>query len=316
MAQTSWPFENEDTSETQYSQFFRNLGEGVRGAPTGTELQVTAGSGVAVSVAVGEAMVRGHYYSSTTAETLTLTTPNSTNPRIDTVVLRLDPAENEILLAVVAGTPGATPTAPTLTQTDTGVFELPLADVLVPAAALAVSTITDRRKFLGSRFGIWSTEGRPTPTAGLTGYNTTTQLPEFYDGTVWTTFSPAEFITGTAGQYLKSNGTSGVVWDTLKMDDIATDVSTKSSSYTITSADKNTFITVSSASTITVANVLAVGESINFIQTGTGQITFAAGSGVTLLSKGAKLKTAAQYSAATVVCTSSGTYHLIGDLTD
>jgi hypothetical protein len=61
-----------------------------------------------------------------------------------------------------------------------------------------------------------------------------------------------------------------------------------------------------------VPDVLTNGQSVNFIQAGTGQITFA-GSGITILSKDSKLKTAAQYSGASVVKV-SGAYYLIGDL--
>jgi hypothetical protein len=186
MAQTSWPFENVDTTETQFSQFFRNLGAGVQGSPAGNELRVTAGTGLAVNVAAGQAMVRGHYYLSSDTEALSLATADGINPRIDTVVLRLNPTTNNILLAVVTGTPDGNPAPPTLTQTDAAIFEYPLANVLVPASAGVPSTITDRRGFLGSRFGLWSTAGRPSaPVLGTAGFNTTLNIPEFYDGSKW-----------------------------------------------------------------------------------------------------------------------------------
>jgi hypothetical protein len=73
-------------------------------------------------------------------------------------------------------------------------------------------------------------------------------------------------------------------------------------------------ITNSAAITITVDNVLAVGEQVDFLQNNASQITFAAGSGVTLNSKDSNLKTAAQYSPASVKCISSGVYVLVGDL--
>lgn len=53
MAQSSYPFENIDTSETQFSQMFRNFASGVSGVSTGTELKVTAGTGLQTSVALG-----------------------------------------------------------------------------------------------------------------------------------------------------------------------------------------------------------------------------------------------------------------------
>jgi hypothetical protein len=89
--------------------------------------------------------------------------------------------------------------------------------------------------------------------------------------------------------------------------------SDKSAGYTIQSSDVNSYIrSTGSAITITVPDVLTDGQSVNFIQAGAGQITFA-GSGITILSKDSKLKTAAQYSGASIVKV-SGAYYLIGDL--
>jgi hypothetical protein len=51
---------------------------------------------------------------------------------------------------------------------------------------------------------------------------------------------------------------------------------------------------------------------VNFIQAGAGQITFA-GSGVTINSKSGNLKTAAQFSGATITKV-GGAYYLVGDL--
>jgi hypothetical protein len=89
--------------------------------------------------------------------------------------------------------------------------------------------------------------------------------------------------------------------------------SEKNSNYTIQSSDVNSYIrSTGSAITITVPDVLTDGQSVNFIQAGAGQITFA-GSGITIFSKDSKLKTAAQYSGASIVKV-SGAYYLIGDL--
>lgn len=92
-------------------------------------------------------------------------------------------------------------------------------------------------------------------------------------------------------------------------------VSDKSANYAILAGDKNTLIrSTGSAITITIDNVLAIGEAVQFQQFGSGQITFAAGSGVTLGSVDSKLKTNKQHSPATVICVASGVYELIGDL--
>jgi hypothetical protein len=95
---------------------------------------------------------------------------------------------------------------------------------------------------------------------------------------------------------------------------VATTVSDKAANYTLVSADENTFIrSTGSAITVTVPDVLQIGERVDFLQDGAGQITFSA-SGVTIQSKGGKLKTAAQYSGVTLVKVASGQYRLIGDL--
>jgi hypothetical protein len=92
--------------------------------------------------------------------------------------------------------------------------------------------------------------------------------------------------------------------------------SDKSANYSIVAADLGTTIrSTGSAITITIDNVLTQqGDRIDFIQAGAGQITFAAGSGVTLSSADAKLKTAKQYAAASLVFGGSGVYYLIGNL--
>ena len=181
MAQSSFPFEGIDTTETQYSQLFRTFQDSVNGTYGGTELTVAAGTGLAVDVALGQAMVRGHFYVSTATESLSLTTADATNPRLDLVVLRLDPVANSIVLAVKDGTPAGSPTAPALVQTDAGTYEMALATVLVPATSGVPTTITDKRQFMGSRISLWSDDTRPTTAFPHVGFNTTAGTFEGYD---------------------------------------------------------------------------------------------------------------------------------------
>jgi formylmethanofuran dehydrogenase subunit A len=107
---------------------------------------------------------------------------------------------------------------------------------------------------------------------------------------------------------------NGTAWQDLS--DEATGWSDKTANYSIVAADLGTTIrSTGSAITITIDNVLTQqGDRIDFIQAGAGQITFAAGSGVTLSSADAKLKTAKQFGGASVVFGGSGVYYLIGNL--
>jgi hypothetical protein len=197
MTQTSYPFDagtGATVTEAQYSQMFRRLQwSGVHGTISGTELKTFGdSSGMQVKVPAGFAFVRGHMYKSDATETLAITAANATNPRRDLVVLRLNPTSNSVVLAVVTGTAAASPTDPTLTQTDEGTFELPIARVTVAANAttIAAGAVTDLRTFTGSQFAHWSTTTRPaTPRTGDAGYNTTTSLPEYYNGSAWVAFT-------------------------------------------------------------------------------------------------------------------------------
>lgn len=202
MAQSSFPFEGIDTTETQFSQWARHFNSGVDDEPTGTSLQVSAGTGLAVNVAAGDAMVRGHYYQSTATESLALATADATNDRIDVVALKLDPSANSIELEVKTGTPAASPSAPALVQTDAGVYEQPLAEVLVEATAGVPGTITDKREFMGTRLGSWATAGRPAPAGRvLFGFNTTTGGVEFYNVNT-SAWEPVGGGLGFEGQFL------------------------------------------------------------------------------------------------------------------
>ena len=79
-------------------------------------------------------------------------------------------------------------------------------------------------------------------------------------------------------------------------------------------------VTCSNAAAITVTvppSLFAIGDTINVQQIGAGQVTFAQGAGVTITSTGATSaapKLRAQFSAATVICTASNTFTIVGDL--
>ena len=108
-------------------------------------------------------------------------------------------------------------------------------------------------------------------------------------------------------------------WNSTSWQDLldgASGWSDKSANYSVVAADRGSTIrSTSTAITITIDDVLTQqGDRIDFIQAGAGQITFAAGSGVTLSSADAKLKTAKQFAGASVVFGGSGVYYLIGNL--
>ncbi len=86
--------------------------------------------------------------------------------------------------------------------------------------------------------------------------------------------------------------------------------------YSTLATDNGDYIrfTSTSAVTVTIDNNLAVGQHINFVQDGTGAVSFTPGSGVTLNSIANNRKLSAQYAWASVICVASGSYRLVGSL--
>ena len=113
-------------------------------------------------------------------------------------------------------------------------------------------------------------------------------------------------------ELVKYNGSS---WEAaFVIPEPTTAVSEKSSNYTLLADDAGSYIYVTAAATITVADVLEVGETVNIISTTADAVDFAAGGGVTLYSKGDLVTLTGQYSGASVTKKASGAYFIIGDL--
>ena len=90
--------------------------------------------------------------------------------------------------------------------------------------------------------------------------------------------------------------------------------------YTLVASDSSKLVTASNAAAIVITippAIFTAGEQINVQQIGAGQVTFAAGVGVTVTSTGATSAAPllrAQNSACTIICTASNTFTVIGDL--
>jgi hypothetical protein len=90
--------------------------------------------------------------------------------------------------------------------------------------------------------------------------------------------------------------------------------------YTLVASDVSKLVTMSNGSPITLTippSVFSAGDIINIQSIGVGLTTFAQGAGVTITSTGATStapKLRARYSAASVICTASNVFTVIGDI--
>ena len=161
----------------------------------------------------------------------------------------------------------------------------------------------------------------------------------------------ARIAVGASGTVLKSDGTDAS-WATIVAANIATDAVTTvkiqdnavtqakladrvvgsaeldnltlnaqtGTSYTLVLTDAHKLVTQSNASAITTtippnsSVAFDIGDQVNLLQLGAGQVTVAAGSGVTIRSEGTKLKLKGQYAAATCIKIASDEWVLVGNL--
>ncbi|MEA4898989.1 MAG: hypothetical protein VB065_00500 [Eubacteriales bacterium] len=166
-----------------WARYFASfIGNGVFGLP-GTNLQVSPGDGLGVTVAAGLAWINGYFYVNDADRTLALATADGTLPRIDRVVVRWSLAGRAIAAAVKTGVAASSPSAPSL-QRDSSIYELGIADVYVAAGATAVpaSNITDRRSNV-ALCGIVSSIVSEAHTHDLAGSSLTGVLPVTKGGT-------------------------------------------------------------------------------------------------------------------------------------
>jgi microcystin-dependent protein len=126
------------------------------GVLSGLAVSESSPAAQSVTVAVGKVYIRGIGREVVTGDSrvLTINSNTSGNPRIDVIVARADWTTSAITLAVLEGTPAASPVAPTLTQTDGVLWEEALAEVAVADgfSSIVDANITDWRRVLDLKY--------------------------------------------------------------------------------------------------------------------------------------------------------------------
>jgi len=131
---------------------------------------------------------------------------------------------------------------------------------------------------------------------------------------------PDNLAVGTNGQVLTADSTAtlGVKWATPT--DVNLTFNAKTANYTLIASDVNKLVTMSDAGTLTLTvpnGVFTTGQQINVQRLGAGAVQIR-NDGTSVLTSTGATSTApdlrAQYSACTIICTSSNNFTVIGDI--
>ena len=131
---------------------------------------------------------------------------------------------------------------------------------------------------------------------------------------------PDNLAVGTNGQVLTADSTAtlGVKWATPT--DVNLTINAKTANYTLVAGDLNKLITMSDAGTLTLTvpnGVFTTGQQVNVQRIGAGAVQIR-NDGTSVLTSTGATSTApdlrAQFSAATIICTSSNNFTVIGDI--
>lgn len=275
-------------------------------SPAGMSVRVASGWAAIIGTTQANMGVYTTYNDALT--TLTVTTADPTNPRIDRVVVTIRDAYysgafNDVIFQVLAGTPAGSPTAPAVPANS-----ISLATIAVGAAVTSILTanITDTRVEVTTNLPVGDIT-EVTAGTGLTGGGSSGSVTLAIDSTVATLTGTQTFTNKTLTSPLINVG-------------INTQTGT---TYTTVLADNGKLVTQANASAITTtippnsSVAYPVGAQINVVQLGAGQVTFAQGAGVTIVSTGASAsapKLRAQYSTATAIQTATDTWLVVGDI--
>lgn len=125
------------------------------------------------------------------------------------------------------------------------------------------------------------------------------------------------YLSGaTSSIQTQLNAKADLVSGKVKPDQVSSTITDESSSFTLATSNAGQFIrcTNSSAITITIPTGFTVGTEIEVCRYGTGTVTFAGMSGVTLLSADNDLTIASQYGCVALKCVDTNTWVLAGGL--
>lgn len=325
MAIITYPLNNIDYSAEDAEMYNSSRTSGVYATESNLDYSLTGAMKIAIST--GLAWIRNSTFSGKCIGVkapveLTLDAADATLPRIDRIVLGFDASTNASSIYVKKGTPGSAP-VPNARSTTASLYELVLYDVLIGAGAtmITAANVTDQRandELCGlMRDAI--TRNPPAPHADS----------HAEDGE--DPITPAMIGAEAAGTCIPksqrgaANGVSSLTADKKVSPDEASSLAvilttSTESEITLALSHAGKMICYNNTTDITVnvpaeaAAAFPVGTEIEFCRYNTGNVTFAAATGVTLCSVNNAHSLGSRYSTCGLKKLAANLWLLTGDL--
>jgi hypothetical protein len=97
---------------------------------------------------------------------------------------------------VITGTPGSSPTLPPLTQTTTGIFQIPISN-WTSASSGSLTGLVDQRQYSGRSIIMMTSAWHPTPISPCLGFETDTFNLYEWNGSTWNLLGLEGSLLGT-----------------------------------------------------------------------------------------------------------------------
>ena len=164
------------------------------------------------------------------------------------------------------------------------------------------------------------TAANPVLAAGELGLETDTTLYKIGNGsTAWNSLAYGTIAGVPANNSITLAMMTDRAVGSAELDNLTLNAQT-GTTYTLVLADAHKLVTQNNVSAITTtippnsSVAFEIGDQVNLLQLGAGQVTVAAGAGVTIRSEGSKLKLKGQYAAGTCVKIDTDEWVLVGNL--
>ncbi len=149
MAQRSFFFNSENHDRVyDAADFARVFSRYFTNGVFNNGLQVKSNNNMTISVSIGSGNINGYLYDNDEDLILDIEPSDSSQSRIDSIILRLDLINKQITAQVLKGAFSTAPTKPTLTRSSS-IYDLRLADISISAGSNRITT----ENIYDARFG-------------------------------------------------------------------------------------------------------------------------------------------------------------------